>query len=33
MTYLINYGTDAKSELRPVFFKFRTALVDALMAP
>lgn len=33
MTYLINYGTDAKSELRPVFFEFRTALVDALMAP
>lgn len=33
MTYLINYGTDAKSELRPVFLNFRTAIVDAIMAP
>ena len=32
MTYLINYGTDAKSSLRPVFFDFRTAMVDAIMA-
>lgn len=33
LAYLINYGTDAKSELRPVFFNFRTAIVDAMMAP
>lgn len=33
MTYLINYGSDAKSELRDVFFEFRTAITDALMAP
>lgn len=31
MTYLINYGTDANSSLRPVFFAFRTAIVDAIM--
>jgi D-alanyl-D-alanine carboxypeptidase len=31
MTYLINYGTDANSSLRPVFFEFRTAIVDAMM--
>lgn len=31
MTYLINYGTDANSSLRPVFFEFRTAIVDAIM--
>ncbi len=33
MVYLINYGTDAASELRQVFLDFRTALVDAMMAP
>ena len=31
MTYLINYGTDAKSELRQSFYDFRKAMVDALM--
>ncbi|MFZ1704629.1 MAG: serine hydrolase domain-containing protein [Saprospiraceae bacterium] len=31
LTYLINYGTDAKSELRPVFFDFRKEVVDVLM--
>ncbi len=31
MAYLINYGTDAKSELRPVFYDFRKAFVDAMM--
>jgi D-alanyl-D-alanine carboxypeptidase len=30
-TYLINYGTDAKSNLRPVFYAFRTDFVDALL--
>jgi D-alanyl-D-alanine carboxypeptidase len=33
MTYFINYGTDAKSSIKPYFYEFRTALVDALMAP
>ncbi|PSR14545.1 MAG: hypothetical protein C7N36_03705, partial [Bacteroidetes bacterium] len=33
MTYLVNYGTDAKSSLRSVFFDFRTAMVDAIMEP
>jgi len=32
LTYLINYGTDANSSLRPVFYAFRTAIVDAIMA-
>ena len=32
MTYLINYGTDAKSELRQQFYDFRKAIVDAMMA-
>lgn len=31
MTYLINYGTDAKSDLRPVFFDFRKEIVDEMM--
>lgn len=31
MAYLINYGTDANSSLRPIFFEFRTAIVDAIM--
>lgn len=31
MTYLINYGTDAKSNLRPVFFDFRKEIVDVMM--
>ena len=31
MTYLINYGTDANSSLRPVFYEIRTAIVDAIM--
>ncbi len=31
MVYLINYGTDAKSELRPQFYDFRKAIVDAMM--
>lgn len=33
MTYLINYGTDAKSELRQQFYDFRKELVDVMMAP
>ena len=33
LTYLINYGTDAKSALRPVFYDFRKAMADAVMAP
>lgn len=32
MTYLINYGTDAKSELRQSFYDFRKAMVDAIMS-
>lgn len=31
MTYLINYGTDAKSELREVFLAFRKEIVDKIM--
>lgn len=31
LVYLINYGTDAKSNLRPVFFDFRTEIVDVMM--
>ena len=31
MTYLINYGTDAKSELREVFLAFRKEFVDRMM--
>jgi len=31
MTYLINYGTDAKSELREVFLDFRKEIVDKIM--
>ena len=31
LSYLINYGTDAESELRDVFFDYRTAIVDALI--
>jgi D-alanyl-D-alanine carboxypeptidase len=31
MTYLINYGTDAKSELREVFLSFRKEIVDRMM--
>jgi D-alanyl-D-alanine carboxypeptidase len=31
MTYLINYGTDAKSELREVFLDFRKEIVDKMM--
>lgn len=30
MVYFINYGTDAKSELREVFYDFRTAMADAV---
>lgn len=33
MTYFINYGTDAKSDLKPYFFEFRNAMTDALMVP
>lgn len=33
LTYLINYGTDAKSELRQQFYDFRKAIVDAMMQP
>ncbi len=33
MTYLINYGTDAKSELKQQFSDFRKAIVDAMMEP
>jgi D-alanyl-D-alanine carboxypeptidase len=31
ITYLINYGTDAKSELREVFFDFRKEIIDKMM--
>ena len=31
MSYFINYGTDAESELEQVFIDFRAALFDALM--
>ena len=31
MTYLINYGTDAKSELREIFLSFRKEIVDKMM--
>ncbi len=31
MVYLVNYGTDAKSSLRQVFYDFRKAMTDALM--
>ena len=31
LVYLVNYGTDAKSELQETFFDFRTAVVDAMM--
>ena len=31
MVYLINYGTDAKSELRQVFYDFREAMADAVL--
>lgn len=31
LVYLVNYGTDAKSELQETFFRFRTAIVDAMM--
>lgn len=31
MTYLINYGTDAKSELRQQFYDFRKEIVDVMM--
>lgn len=31
LSYMVNYGTDAKSELRDVFFEFRNAIVDAMM--
>lgn len=32
MVYLVNYGTDAKSSLRQVFYDFRKAMTDALMS-
>lgn len=31
LVYLINYGTDAKSNLRTVFFDFRAEIVDVMM--
>lgn len=31
MTYLVNYGSDAKSELRQQFYDFRKEIVDVLM--
>jgi D-alanyl-D-alanine carboxypeptidase len=31
LTYLINYGTDAKSELKQQFLDFRKAVVDVMM--
>ncbi len=31
MVYMINYGTDAKSELREVFYEFREKIVDELI--
>lgn len=33
VTYLVNYGTDAKSELRQTFYDFRKAMVDAMIKP
>jgi CubicO group peptidase (beta-lactamase class C family) len=32
MVYLLNYGTDAKSALRPYFYEFRKAMLDALLS-
>lgn len=31
MVYFVNYGTDAKSNLKPVFTEFRNAMADAVM--
>lgn len=31
LAYLVNYGTDAKSELKPVFLEFRNSVVDLIM--
>jgi D-alanyl-D-alanine carboxypeptidase len=31
MVYFVNYGTDAKSDLKQTFFDFRKAMTDALM--
>ncbi len=31
MAYLINYGTDAESDLQQVFFDFRSAVADAIL--
>jgi len=31
MTYLINYGSDAKRELRQQFYDFRKEIVDVMM--
>jgi len=31
LVYMINYGTDAKSELREVFYEFREKIVDELI--
>lgn len=31
MAYLINYGTDAKSSLREVFYDFREAIYEAMI--
>lgn len=31
LSFMVNYGTDAESMLQPVFFEFRTAIVDAMM--
>ncbi len=32
MAYQINYGTDGKSELRDVFFDFRTHVIDEIFS-
>lgn len=31
MVYFVNYGTDAKSDLKQTFFDFRNAMADAMM--
>ncbi|MCO6479653.1 MAG: hypothetical protein J5I94_23660 [Phaeodactylibacter sp.] len=31
LAYLVNYGADAKSELKPVFLEFRNKVVNLIM--
>jgi D-alanyl-D-alanine carboxypeptidase len=33
MVYFVNYGTDAKSDLKQTFYDFRDAMTDAVMHP